>query len=122
MKTSRLPNLSGAVRRWVQRIIIQKIIKIDENFETREEKKSYDSRGTWQVFSPRQLFQVAEGQRHWSWFMVHTLTSLELDVGDRVEYEGELYRVMTSRDHSKYGYYEYSVIFDYQYQVPDAQE
>ena len=116
----RLPNVSQALVNWEQLFNLNKIISEVVNYEVVETKQVVKTKGVWQPFSAQQINTLIEGQRAWSWFQVHTHTNAKFELYDRIEYEGEVYRVMARKDYSKYGYYEYHVIYDYQYVVKDA--
>lgn len=119
---SSLPNVSSALMDWFQSINLNLIISRTENYEVIEEFIKIKSKGVWQPFSAQQLNILPEGHRAWSWFMVHVLPNVVLNIYDRIEYEGEVYRVMRKTDYSKYGYYEYDVIYDYQYPIEEKVE
>lgn len=122
LKSSRFPQMQDPIKRWVRALVFDQIITRTEVFETVETKVRKSARGVWQPFSSQQLRTIPEGQRAWSWFMVHTLTDLELNIFDRIVFEGQTYRVMQKKDYHLNAYYEYAVIFDYQYEVPDENE
>lgn len=119
---SNLPNVSFALLNWFQLISLNVIHSKTVNYEVIEEVEKISSKGVWQPYSARQISILPEGQRAWSWFMIHVLPNVKLDIYDRIEYEGEAYRVMRKTDYSKYGYYEYDVIYDYQYPIEEKVE
>lgn len=67
-----------------------------------------------QPFTAQMLKVKPEGQRNWSWYLIHSLTTLELQNNDRIRIEGVKYKVMEKFDWSRNQYYEYHCILDYE--------
>lgn len=108
-----VPNMSGTLAGWMQTLIFNIITKTVKNFEVVETTTDVTFQGVWQPFSARQLALKPEGQRSWSWFMVHSTTDLSLNNDDVIKYRGVQYRVMANNNYVEYGYYEYHVVLDY---------
>jgi hypothetical protein len=113
IKYSNLPNLSNPIKKWFQNIEFGFITKSIVDFEAVETiiKKSFV--GVVQNLDSKQLQVKPEAQRSWSWKMIHCLPDLVLDVDEKIEYEGETYRVMNIRDFKEYGYLEYHIVRDF---------
>lgn len=108
-----LPNVSGALLNWFQKLTIGIVTKTIQNFilvETVEEKTF---QGVWQPMSARKLMMKPEGQRQWKWFTLHCDVSLILQNDDIVTHNGSKFRVMGQTDYSEYGYLEYELSDDY---------
>lgn len=110
---SGVPNMSGTLDGWLQKIVFNVITKQIVNFEVVETTQDVTFEGVWQPFGPEQLKIKPEGQRSWSWFMVHSKTPLPLKNDDVMKYRGVQYRVMEVGNYNEYGFYEYHVILDY---------
>lgn len=108
-----LPQLSGALLEWQQQMIFTVITKSVVNFEAKEVSTNYAFEGVWQPFSSAQMKLRPEGQRTWSWFMLHTFIDLPLKTDDVVYYSGVKYRVMDQSDYGPYGFYQYSLVEDW---------
>jgi hypothetical protein len=70
------------------------------------------SLAAFQPYTPQQIKELPTGYRAWSWYLVHTLTSLELAVNDRFIVNGQKYKNMAKANWSSYGYFEYRCIED----------
>jgi hypothetical protein len=113
IKYSNLPNLSNPIKKWFQNIEIGIIAKSIVNFEVIEVISKKNFSGVVQNLNSKQLQIKPEAQRSWSWKMIHCLPNLVLNVDDKIEYEGEIYRVMNIIDFKDYGYLEYHLIKDF---------
>ena len=114
-----LPNVSSALVGWFLPISLIKITKKTVNFKIVEEEVELETRGVWQPMSARQLSILPEGQRSWSWFTLHTLPDLNVNMDEIIAREGFRYRVMQKLSYPEYGYYEYHLCLDYQ--VPSGE-
>jgi hypothetical protein len=74
-----------------------------------------------QPFTERELKVLPEGERAWSWYLLHSLTNLNLKVNDKVKIGSERYKVMASANWSRNQYWLYHVVLDYQYPSGQAQ-
>lgn len=108
-----LPNMAGALYEWLQAMQFQLITKTVVNFQVVETATALDFNGVWQPFSAEQLKLKPEGQRSWSWWMLHSLTEISLQNDDVVEYSGKNFRVMEQNDYACYGYFEYHLVEDW---------
>lgn len=55
------------------------------------------------------------GQRSFKWLQIHVMNgSVELETNSRIEYLGESYKVMSSKDYSLNGYVEYHCVEDFE--------
>lgn len=108
-----LPDVSGAMQNYFQKMIFTQLIKTVVNFQAVETPTNTEFQGVWQPLSDQQLEMKPEGQRSWSWFMLHSEPSLILKPDDEVTYQGQNYRVMTKTDYTNYGYIEYHLSQDY---------
>lgn len=113
-----MPDVSGAILSWFQKMDFAIITKENINFQTVETSTDVSTQGVWQPLSPQQLMMKPEGQRQWKWFQVHALPGLNLRPDDRLVYLGTKYRVMAVLDYKLNGYMEYHVIDDYQAVTP----
>lgn len=109
-----LPSMSSALCSLFQPMVFTTIQKTRKNFKIIEIPTETNFKGVWQPLSAQQLNMKPEGQRAWSWFQLHSCTTLVLNPDDVVKYEETQYRVMSKTDYSKYGYYEYHLVLDYQ--------
>lgn len=108
-----IPNVSGALNDWFQKLTFSVVTKAVVNSVVTETLTTTVSKGVWQPFSPQQLLLKPEGQRAWKWFTVHALPSLILSPDDVFVFKTVRYRVMQKLDWKEYGYVEYHIIQDY---------
>lgn len=113
-KSGTVPDVSGALQDYFQQMLFERVKKTSVGFQVEETATPINFRGTSQPFSDRQLFLKPEGQRAWSWFLIHSDPTLRLDVDEIIIWEGKQTRVMSLKDFSLYGYMEYHLVQDWQ--------
>lgn len=111
--TGTLPDVSGAMLNWFQRLTFTRIVKTVVNFKVVETATNYSFQGVRQPFTPRQLEVLPEGQRKWRWETIHAQPSLVLDPDEIIYFSGTKYRVWNSVNYAEYGYVEYVIVEDY---------
>lgn len=113
VRTGTIPDVSGALLSWFQPMVFGVVTKTASGFQVVETVVDTSFRGVIQPLTDRQLMLKPEGQRAWTWLMLHSDTSLQLNVDDVVIYLGEQTRVMARKDYSIYGYLQYSLVQDW---------
>lgn len=111
--TGSLPNMRGAMLGWFQPMTFTTIVKTVVNFKAVETPTNVTFRGVIQPLSGRQLVMKPEGERAWTWFLLHAEPQLKLEVDSVVTYLGVQTRVMSQKDYSIYGYIEYELVQDW---------
>ena len=114
LNSGTLPDVSGGMLEWFQKITIGKIVKEVVNYMLQETITTINFYGVWQPMSAKSLEMKPEGQRQWKWITLHCDTSLLLSNDDIITYNDEKYRVMSKQDYSSYGYLEYSLVDNYE--------
>lgn len=77
--------------------------------------KPVSFKGTIQPLSPKQIALKPEGQRAWAWLQIHCKgTTLPFTDNDIIQYAGQNYKIMATRDYSLNNYIEYHAVQDYQ--------
>ena len=110
-----MPQISAAFAGWTSKITLLKHTEtiVDGFNKIQETPLSFN--GTIQPLNARQLALKPEGQRSWTWLQIHCLaTSFALIPGDRVKWDGTLYKVEFQNDYSLNGYIEYHLVKDFQ--------
>lgn len=107
------PNMASSLMGYFQPMVFNSVAKSVEGFQLEEVGNPIYFRGTWQPLTERQLMLKPEGQRAWTWFLLHSDTALVLNVDDVVIWNGKQTRVMGRKDFSLYGYVEYSLVQDW---------
>lgn len=108
-----LPDVSGALLSWFQKMLFVKVVKTIVNFQVVETPTRIFFQGVMQAFSEQQLKMKPEGQRAWNWYQLHAELGLVLNPDEVVNYLGNQYRVKSKIDHTQYGFIEYHLILDY---------
>lgn len=108
-----VPDVSGALQSYYQKMVFTLITKSVLNFQVVETPSNINIHGTIQPFSARQLQLKPEGQRAWTWYTLHATAATTLKVDDVVIYLGTQYRIMAQTNFSLYGYMLYEMIEDY---------
>ena len=112
--------MSDTLNSYLQKIIFNIVTKITEDMIVKETTEDISFMGVWQPFTFQQLSIKPVDQRAWSWFMVHSKTSLTLKPDDVIKYKGLQYRVMEVGNYNEYGFFEYHVILDTQGAGPEV--
>lgn len=115
-----LPDMSGALMNWFQKMTFGLVTKTATAFQAYEEMEEISFMGVIQPLSGRELVLKPEGERAWSWWWLHSNTALNLKVDDVVVYKTRQYRVMLKKNYSAYQYYEYHLVTDWTGSGPTA--
>lgn len=107
------PDVSGALMDWFQPMVFEVVTKITIGHQLVEKPRQYNFQGVIQPFTERQLFLKPEGQRAWSWFLMHAQYGLTLQVDDVVLWLGKQTRVMSRKDYMLEGFVEYHLVQDW---------
>ena len=112
-KSGATPDVSGALQEYFQNMVFTPVQKTVSGFEVIEVGDPINFRGTIQPFTERQLMLLPEGQRAWTWFLLHSDPSLTLNVDDVVTWRGKQTRIMGRKDFQLYGFVEYRIVQDW---------
>lgn len=112
--TGTIPNMSDALKNYFQQMMFVLIMKRTVNFQLEESKCKIHFRGVVQPLKARDLNLKPEGQRAWTWLMLHADPVLSLKVDDIVEYNCVKTRVMARTDYKQYGYIYYELVQDWE--------
>lgn len=112
-KTGTVPDVSGAMTDWFQPMVFMPVTKTVQGFQAVEEGTPINFRGVIQPLSGRRLELKPEGQRAWTWLLLHSDPSLTLEVDEVVTYLGVQTRVMSQKPYQIYGYVEYELVQDW---------
>lgn len=113
LRQGSVPDVSGALQDYFQPMTFKKLIKSTQGFQVDEKAIPVNFQGVLQPLTERQLFFKPEGQRAWSWFLLHSDITLSLQVDDVVVWNGKQTRVMSRKDFAMYGYIEYHLVQDW---------
>lgn len=108
-----LPQMGGAMRNWFQAMSFDVVTKTTVGFQVKETMTNVEFRGVIQPFQAQRLAQKPEGQRAWTWLLLHSEPVLSLKPDDVVIYKGKQTRVMALKDYSLNGFLEYELVQDY---------
>lgn len=113
---SGMPQMSAAFAGWKSKLTFEIVSQsIDDDGWTEEVNIPVSVMGTWQPFTDEDLKQKPEGQRSWSWFMLHVEgINKPFKTNDRVLFNGVLYKVMKIRDYTLNNYVQYDCILDFE--------
>lgn len=111
--TGTVPDVSGAMTDWFQPMVFTQVTKETKGFQLIETATSINFRGVIQPLSGRRLELKPEGQRAWTWLLLHADPSLTLEVDEVVTFNGVQTRVMSQKDYRLYGYVEYELVQDW---------
>jgi hypothetical protein len=108
-----VPDVSGALQDYYQSMVFMPVVKTVAGFVVSEVGSPINFRGNLQPLSERRLALKPEGERGWTWFMLHCDTALQLDIDDVVQWRGKATRVMGRKDFALYGYIYYELVQDW---------
>lgn len=113
VRTGTVPDVSGGMRDWFQPMVFERVVKTTEAFQVIETATEIHFQGIIQPLTERKLALKPEGQRAWTWLLLHADPVLTLQVDEVVLYLGVQTRVMSRKDNSIYGYVEYQLVQDW---------
>jgi len=108
-----MPQMQDALNGWEEKITLLKLSsRIDDNGIQTIDKLPLNFMGTVQPLKPTQLEIDSSGQRKYEWWQIHTRFKLHLAIEskDRIQFKGNLYKVMFDKDYSRNGYLEYHLV------------
>lgn len=108
-----LPDVREALLDCYQAMVFTPVIKTTEAFEMVETGNPLSFRGFWQPLTSRALMLKPEGQRSWTWFMLHADPAIVLNTDDVVIWRGKQTRIMARKDYANYGYVYYELVQDW---------
>lgn len=108
-----VPDVSGAMQDYFQPVTFKQLTKTVTGFQVVENSNNWTFQATIQPFTQRQLMLRPEGERAWTWFLMHAQPSVTLQVDDVVLWGDKQTRVMSRKDFAMYGYVEYSLCQDW---------
>lgn len=108
-----VPDVSGALKDWFQAMVFTRVVKQTVGFQDVETPTNINFWGVVQPLTERQLLLKPEGQRAWTWFLLHADPVLTLQVDEVVTWIGKQTRVMSRKDFAMYGYCEYHLVQDW---------
>ena len=112
-KSGTTPDVSGAMQDYFQPMVFSPIGKIVQGFQVVETGAPINFRGMVQPLTERQIVLKPEGQRAWTWLLIHSDPVLTLNVDDVVNWNGLQTRIMARKDYALYGYVEYHAVQDW---------
>lgn len=111
---SGMPQMGAAFLGWQNSITLQKVTQNVVDGLTVDTLTSHKFQGVIQPLSAKQIALKPEGERAWSWFMIHVFAgTLDLTTSDKILIKGVAYKVMGVWDYSLNNYVEYHVIKDF---------
>lgn len=113
LKQGTVPDVSGALTDWFQSMTFVRVVKSIVGFENVETPTPIIFQGVIQPLSGRRLELKPEGQRAWTWLLLHADPVLTLNVDEVVKYLGKQTRVMSQKDFGLYGFVEYELVQDW---------
>lgn len=112
---SALPNMSNTITSWFLDISFEVVERTLEGADWVETViNTIHTKGVVQPPRDRDLAILPEGTWAWSWLMIHCLPDVQLNTNQYIIYDGTLYKVMSKKDWSKYGYVRYTILQAYQ--------
>lgn len=108
-----VPDVSGTLQDYYQPMTFTQVLKTNVGGEVVEQPNPIHFRGVVQPLSNRQLQLKPEGERAWTYFMLHAEPVLTLQVDDVVIWNNKPTRVSARKDFAMYGYVYYELVQDW---------
>lgn len=112
-QVSQMPQMTSTLSGWLSSLTMGIVRKEQNGFMIREVMEEVTFQGVWQPLDMSHIQIKEDGQRHWNWYWLHTPTDLKIKIDDVVLFQGQQYRVMSDKNYSLNGYYEYELIEDF---------
>lgn len=109
-----IPKITTALNGWESNINLSKIKESIVDYEKVEVETFFNFRGVVQPLKAQDLALKPLDTRSWVWYMIHTKTNLELDVGDIITYGGDRFKIMNKNNYNLNGYFEYHIVKNYE--------
>lgn len=113
-QNSSVPDLSGALQGYFQKMVFVPIIKTVSGFQVVEDALPIECMGVIMPLSPRQLLMKPEGQRGWAWSQMFCEPWVGLKIDNCIEYLGVQFRIMAKTNYELYGYQEFHLVQDWE--------
>lgn len=111
---SGMPQIQSAFMGWTTSITLSIITQAVTNGFIVDSSTEVTFDGVIQPLSPQKIMLKPEGQRAWEWLQIHCFSGrLNLNINDRIIYNGTKYKIMASNDYSLDNYIEYHAIKDF---------
>lgn len=110
-----MPQMNTTLNGWQVPLTLVRVVQnvVEGDLVTTEQKFSFF--GVWQPLKDVRLDAKPEGQRAWEWIWLHAeASSLNLNVADKVIFNGKRYKVMLKKDYSLNGFVEYEMVRDFE--------
>lgn len=110
-----MPNMANTLSGWEAPLSLIKVTQSIVDGDAVKTEETINFQGVWQPLRDDQLQFKPEGQRSWSWYLIHAKAgTLNLKTQDKIIFLGKRYKVMSVKDYSLNGFIEYQIILDYQ--------
>ncbi len=112
--TTGLPDVSRAVARLLQPVTFEYMQRTLVEGRMQAIPIKVQTQASKQPFTAQMLKVKPEGDRAWSWYWIHSLINLEVQINDRIRFNGMAFKIMEKLNYREYGYFEYHAILDVQ--------
>lgn len=110
-----MPQISAAFNGWMQLVRLMKHKETVTDGQVFINEQVISFYGVIQPLGARALELKPEGQRSWQWLQIHSKSrATNLIPGDKIGYNGDLYKVMERYDYDLNGFVEFHCVRDYQ--------
>lgn len=114
-----LPQMADVIQEWLQPIKAMRVSKSqNQSFQTVEGGEPINFQGVLVPLDARKLEIKTEGERDWEAFSLWCPNSVRFENDDVVWISNRRYRILYQRDYSRYGFFEYHVLQDYDDRAP----
>lgn len=111
---SGMPQMSGTLSGWEVPLTLIRVIQGVNEGELTTTEQTFNFKGVLQPLRTEELLLKPEGQRSWSYYWIHTKSTLDFKTADKIIYQNKKYKVTAIKDYDLNGFRELEVILDYE--------
>ncbi len=114
---SALPNVSDVITDWFLNISFELVERyLPDNSADWKYRTicTINTKGVVQPPNAKELKILPEGSWAWEWLTLHCLANNQFKLNQFVKYDNKIYKIMSKKDWSKYGYVKYWLLEAFQ--------
>lgn len=108
------PNMAETLTGWEIPLTLIRVIQGVNEGELTTTEQTFNFMGVLQPLRTEELLLKPEGQRSWSYYWIHTKSTLDFKTADKIIYQNKRYKVTAIKDYDLNGFRELEVILDYE--------
>lgn len=111
---SGMPQMDSTLTGWEVPLTLIKLTQSTDEGDLVTSETRISFKGVLQPLRTEELLLKPEGQRSWSYYWIHTKSTLDFKTADKIIYQNKKYKVTAIKDYDLNGFREIEVILDYE--------